>query len=123
GGMYSNNGSPTVTDCIFIGNTAGQGGGLFINIDGSPTVTGCSFSGNSADEGGGMYSLDGSPTVTDSTFCDNSPQHIDGPLLMGGQIQMSDTCPIPVCTGDIDGDGTVGITDFLQLLGAWGPCP
>jgi hypothetical protein len=25
--------------------------------------------------------------------------------------------------GDIDGDGSVGVTDFLDLLGAWGPCP
>ncbi len=25
--------------------------------------------------------------------------------------------------GDIDGDGMVGIVDFLSLLGAWGPCP
>jgi hypothetical protein len=24
---------------------------------------------------------------------------------------------------DLDGDGTVGISDFLALLGAWGPCP
>ena len=27
------------------------------------------------------------------------------------------------CPSDIDNDGTVGITDFLQLLGDWGPCP
>ena len=26
-------------------------------------------------------------------------------------------------TGDLDGDGVVGITDFLALLAAWGPCP
>lgn len=26
------------------------------------------------------------------------------------------------CPGDIDGDGMVGIVDFLLLLGAWGPC-
>jgi hypothetical protein len=26
-------------------------------------------------------------------------------------------------TGDVDGDGTVGILDFLALLTAWGPCP
>ena len=25
--------------------------------------------------------------------------------------------------GDLDGDGQVGITDFLMLLAAWGPCP
>ncbi len=34
-----------------------------------------------------------------------------------------DTCPPLACTGDIDGDGTVGITDFLGLLAAWGPNP
>ncbi|MHC4415356.1 MAG: FG-GAP-like repeat-containing protein [Planctomycetota bacterium] len=27
------------------------------------------------------------------------------------------------CTGDIDGDGRVGIGDLLSLLAAWGPCP
>ncbi len=24
--------------------------------------------------------------------------------------------------GDLNGDGIVGIVDFLMLLGAWGPC-
>ena len=27
------------------------------------------------------------------------------------------------CPGDVDGDGTVGINDFLDLLAAWGPNP
>ena len=31
------------------------------------------------------------------------------------------TCPEP-CAADIDGDGTVGINDFLDLLAAWGDC-
>ena len=30
-----------------------------------------------------------------------------------------DECDV---TGDIDGDGIVGINDFLLLLAAWGPC-
>ena len=31
------------------------------------------------------------------------------------------TCDQP-CYGDVDGDGTVGIGDFLDLLAAWGDC-
>ena len=32
-------------------------------------------------------------------------------------------CPtIPAVRGDVDANGTVGITDFLALLAAWGPC-
>ena len=27
------------------------------------------------------------------------------------------------CKGDLDEDGFVGVTDFLQLLANWGPCP
>ncbi len=27
------------------------------------------------------------------------------------------------CPADLDGDGDVGVSDFLILLGAWGPCP
>ena len=26
------------------------------------------------------------------------------------------------CPSDVNNDGTVGITDFLILLGVWGPC-
>ncbi len=27
------------------------------------------------------------------------------------------------CPADSDGDGIVGIQDFLAVLAAWGPCP
>ena len=32
------------------------------------------------------------------------------------------SCPQP-CVADLDGDGNVGIVDFLDLLAAWGLCP
>jgi hypothetical protein len=28
----------------------------------------------------------------------------------------------PTCAEDIDGDDSVGVTDFLGLLAVWGPC-
>ena len=28
----------------------------------------------------------------------------------------------PPCSGDLDGDGVVGVKDLLELLGNWGPC-
>ena len=31
--------------------------------------------------------------------------------------------PCSSCPEDLDGDGNVGISDFLDLLAAWGPCP
>jgi hypothetical protein len=29
---------------------------------------------------------------------------------------------VPPCPEDFDGDGEIGVTDFLLLLAAWGPC-
>ncbi len=29
----------------------------------------------------------------------------------------------PACVADLDGDGNVGVSDLLILLGNWGPCP
>ena len=26
------------------------------------------------------------------------------------------------CDGDVDGDGNVGVTDVLAVIGTWGPC-
>lgn len=33
-----------------------------------------------------------------------------------------DVEPVPV-TGDLDGDGTVGLSDVIIVLAGWGPCP
>lgn len=37
----------------------------------------------------------------------------------GGSVLLDRCGPL----GDLDGDGQVGISDFLILLSAWGPCP
>ncbi len=43
--------------------------------------------------------------------------YIDGPPE-GGPATIT-----VLALGDLDGDGIVGILDFLDLLAAWGPCP
>jgi parallel beta-helix repeat protein len=81
GGMYNENSSPTVSNCIFRDNSAGWGGGMY-NAQSSPMVSSCTFSNNSASNGGGgMYNYDNSsPTITNCIFSNNS-------ATWGGGIQ------------------------------------
>jgi parallel beta-helix repeat protein/predicted outer membrane repeat protein len=75
GGMWNNNSSPTVTSCTFSGNSALYDGGGMLNTNwSSPTVTNCTFIGNLASRGGGgMHNFYASrPTVTNCTFSGNS---------------------------------------------------
>ena len=90
GGMYNNLGSPTVTNCIFSGNSATNGSGIYNNYYSSPTVTNCTFSRNSAtNNGGGMDSNSFSnPTVTNCTFSGNSATN------GGGMYNYSFSSPI-----------------------------
>ncbi len=117
GGMYNDGEVPLVTNCTFSQNSAVGGGGMLNDLS-SPNVTNCTFTDNTADFGGGIFTGGGIPTVTDCSFCSNDPDAIGGEFVNGGGNSF--VCP---CPADIDGDGTVGIGDFLGLLAAWGPNP
>ncbi len=43
-------------------------------------------------------------------------------MLLAAWGPCPEPCP-PSCAADLDGDGVVGISDFLALLANWGPCP
>lgn len=66
--------SPAVTNCVFVGNTADTGGGMWNKFDSSPRVTNCIFRENMATySGGGMYNATRShSTVINCTFTSNS---------------------------------------------------
>ena len=82
GGIYDSSGSPTLANCVFIGNVASYGGGMcnrsFSSLPptpvSSPTLINCTFSGNTAiTAGGGMYNIyNSSPTLTNCTLMSNS---------------------------------------------------
>ncbi len=122
-----------LTDCTFDSNTAtSSGGGVYIS-GATPVMTQCTLSGNTAGAtGGGMY-IGGDATLTDSSFCQNMPDDLDanGVLLASGVViaingadcdEALATCSA-ACPTDLDGDGMVGIQDFLAVLATWGVCP
>ena len=59
--------------------------------------------------------IDYDPTATTDVGC-GIPVVVD----MGAYEYQGD--PVPVKYGDIDGDGHVGIMEFLFVIGSWGPC-
>jgi hypothetical protein len=72
GGMFIENGSPTVTNCTFTGNSGYYGGAMCNYYPSSPALTNCSFSGNSGYYGGGMSNLYSNPTLINCSFSGNT---------------------------------------------------
>jgi hypothetical protein len=107
GGMFCRLSHPTVTHCVFTGNTAADGGGMF-NHSSSPKVTHCTFSANTAtDDGGGMHNDGSSPAVTHCWFGGNSA--VDG----GGMYNASAAPAVSGCVFDsnsasVNGGGMYG---------------
>jgi hypothetical protein len=92
GGMDNTASSPSVSGCVFTGNTAVFGGGM-ANISGSnATVTDCTFTGNLAGGGGGLFVAGGTTTLAGSIFCDNSPNHVYGNWIDDGGNSFCPLC-------------------------------
>jgi len=74
GGMFSNVGGVTLTNCTFRGNYAiSCGGGMLNRSNSNPTLTKCNFVGNSAgSDGGAMYNAGSGPCLINCSFIENS---------------------------------------------------
>ncbi|UCE58556.1 MAG: right-handed parallel beta-helix repeat-containing protein, partial [Phycisphaerales bacterium] len=79
--------NPTVTNCVFRGNSSDGGGGGMMNItNASPTVTGCTFTGNWAERGGGMANFScANGVVTNCWFTRNAAEE-------GGAVMNNPSC-------------------------------
>jgi len=125
GAMYNlRGGNPTVTNCMFSGNSSDWVGGAMVNYGSTPALTNCTFSGNSAREcGGGVFNAGpGGPTLANCVLWDNLPDEIgpDGypmPIVMNSNVQGGtgeawfgegciDTDPLFVFPGHWDDGGT-----------------
>ena len=119
GGLYCWGSNPAITNCVFTDNSANYGGGIRCYGDSSPTITDCTLMSNTANyDGGGMYNTsDSIPALVYTLVCANNPNQIVGPWTDGGGNTIADECP--ECP-DINGDGTVDVSDLLIVIGYWG---
>jgi len=102
GGMFNNGHdnpcSPTVTGCMFIGNSAAQyGGGMFNYEHGdgecNPILTNCRFIRNASSfEGGAMSSWGGHSMVTNCTFGGNYSHGVGGAMGNSGSNPTVSNC-------------------------------
>ena len=111
GGIFSFEGSPTITNCIlrtnaafsgggmsaivsqgyiynciFIGNYGASGGGIFTGASNS-TISNCKFIGNQATKGGGVRNVNDDPILMNCLFVGNS-------AYSGGGIASRDSNPM-----------------------------
>ena len=76
GGMLHTEGSPTIANCSFQGNSATYGGGVYIT-SGSPRLINCSFQDNSATYGGAVANYS-SAAIINCTFQGNTATSVGG---------------------------------------------
>jgi predicted outer membrane repeat protein len=86
GGMYNENGSPTLANLTFVSNQSLFSGGGMYNVNGSPRLTNVWFNNNDSTfgSGAGLYTESGSPILTNVTFTDNDAAGNGGGMYVGG---------------------------------------
>lgn len=77
GGVYcASASSPTLSNCLIVGNSATYGGAIHVRSS-SPVIVNCTLTGNDATQyGGGMRSVSCSPTLTHCILWGDSPDEI-----------------------------------------------
>ncbi|MCH7703107.1 MAG: VCBS repeat-containing protein [Planctomycetes bacterium] len=112
GGVHIILGSPTISNCVVVGNFADAGGGMY-TLDGSPVLFNCLFSGNSGGVGGGLRASGGFPTLVNCTFGDNHALSIGGGIyVFSGAVGVTN-CILWGNTGEVD--PTIEASQILLL--------
>jgi hypothetical protein len=95
GGIFNENGNPVLLSCILSENSAPRrsGGGMYNRSNSQPSLSNCIFAGNSAINGGAMDNIHTSvPTLLNCTLCVNVATQSEG----GGISNFQDARPILV---------------------------
>lgn len=83
GGLFLENASPMIRECIFINNAVDIAGGGLFAYESDPTLLNCKFKWNSADKyGAGISLLHANMDIHDCTFIDNFTERAGGGISM-----------------------------------------
>jgi hypothetical protein len=107
GGMYNEDGSPTLVDCTFKNNLAAwYAGGMYNGGEESAVgLTGCRFVSNYAGfDGGGMFNNNGNPLLTECVFGGNCAGLKGGGMVESGASTLVD-CIFTGNSGGLSGGG------------------
>jgi parallel beta-helix repeat protein/predicted outer membrane repeat protein len=93
-GIYCSGSSPTITNCMVIGNgITDVGGGMYIENDSNPTLVNCTFSSNSSSMvGGGIQNVNSNPILINCTFTGNSAAYFGGGIYCAGGNPILTNC-------------------------------
>ncbi len=103
GGMYNEDGDPTLANCTIRANAAEYGAGIR-NDASSPVLSNCTISDNATlYSGGGMHNSQSGATLTDCTFSGNSALHGGGMFNWNGSDPTLMNCTFVANTADKGG--------------------
>ncbi|MFH1377304.1 MAG: choice-of-anchor Q domain-containing protein [Planctomycetota bacterium] len=115
GGMYNFIVSPIVKNCIFSGNSASHGGGIY-NAQSTATFTNVSFILNSVSgNGGGIYNYMSPITLINCTFSMNSAGGDGGGMKNSSSSSILRNCTFEGNTASSNGGGLQNNNSALQL--------
>ncbi|MBD2703546.1 hypothetical protein IC229_23080 [Spirosoma sp. BT702] len=111
GGVYNlSSSNPSLINCAFLNNTASSVGGALYNNNSNPTLTNCSFQGNSAVISGAIYNIIGTTTLVNSVLFGN------GSSVISGNVSASYCLFEATVTGysSVTGNITTRVTPFVS---------
>ncbi|MBI4716336.1 MAG: right-handed parallel beta-helix repeat-containing protein [Planctomycetes bacterium] len=127
GALHMAGGSATIERCAFHGNTSGLQRGAVVIVGPTTTMTNCTISGNLGNQGGGLVSGPGT-TLTNLTIFGNNGHGLTTTIPSGASVQLRNSIisgntvrdcvlvgPLASGGGNLDGDGTCGLTDPADL--------
>lgn len=104
-GIYIENSSPELRNCIVTGNTADYAGGGMRVTNGDPLVFNCRFVGNTATWGGGVSTFGGDPVFDTCVFSDNTARSDGGG---GGVVSWTSNSSFSACTFKDNTSNSIG---------------